>query len=252
MPLEGETYMMQRALADFCRGKVWTKIPGVREERAVVYKGLVSNGIESALQNAYPITHASLTALEWSTLVIDFISGHAAESPFLWRMPRELFEFVVRTSYANRLKRPYLKDLLLLEWIEIEVYMMEDLSSPTVKLQGDVMCEKLVLNPEHRIVKLDYPVFKSPLSEVEDNKGEYFLVCFRDPETSKVRFMELSKICTSIIESLKRENLSARELLASQVFTHDTADDDNLNSNVGAFLKGALEERLIIGFLAEN
>jgi hypothetical protein len=197
----------QRAFSDYCRTGDFTTLPVYSEERAKVYHSLISNGIEDALSRAYPLTIKVLGQAEWSALVKKFQATEALPSPQLWKMPYSLIPYAEREGLSRKFNRPYLSDLLLFEWIEIEVQMMPDLL-PTYLAPTEQ--NQIWINPEHQLLKFSYPVFRTIEEPEVLANGEYSVLCYREPESGEVHFVELSQTLANLIERLEEspQNIS--------------------------------------------
>lgn len=245
MPLSDETSRMQRALADYCRDADFRPLPGVRQERASHYRRLVFGGVKTTLRNAYPIAYQTLGREAWEQLVETFFAEYACDSPQLWKMPRGLYDYVRETGYAAKIGCPYLNDLLLFEWTEIEVFMMEDKTHPAVSPISDLLNEPLVINREHRILKLSYPVFRLKGEELLNAKGSYLLVAYRNPSTMKVWFSELTPFTAAVVELLRDEPLRGVDVLeAALAFVG--ADDKAAATRA---IEKLLHDQIILGAL---
>lgn len=247
--LDKDTQYHQSALAAYCRTGAYKAIPGVKTAHVIQYRRLVYNVVDDMLQSAYPLTKGLLTDNEWNELVQEFFSGHACQSPQVWNMPKELYEYV-RQQEAHPLlsKYPFLPDLLRLEWLEIALFMMED--KPVVYNSSG---ELLVLNPEHELVHFQYPVHLKEARQItETDKGDYFLVMFREPESGDVQFMQLSPALARMIELLHGRSMSVA-VLAVEIcgelqleLTQEILDITKL------FVDQGLQNKLIAGFLSDN
>lgn len=85
------------------------------------------------------------------------------------------------------------------------MFMMEDKKYPLFKTEGDWINDKIAINPEYRILQLDYPVHikNSHLIKAAD-KGKYFLLVFREKETGKVQFIDISALLATVIENISK------------------------------------------------
>jgi len=210
----------QRRFAEYCRTNVYPDIPGVgSEDRVSTYRRLVFNLVSDALTIAYPITVATLPAVEWQKLITKFFAEFPCSSPQLWKMPKGLLDFVEQTNFGLD-RYPYLRDLLEFEWIEIEVQMMEDVEpDPYQQIIEPLLENFFIVNPEHRVSSLAYPIFRmtsEDLSQFKDNevlKGNYFLLTFRHPETDKVHYSEISSFILLILDAVMTSKCSLREAI---------------------------------------
>ena len=187
-----ETLASMRRMVGITRGSGTQEQPREVVFREQVYSGLVHNIFSETLSKTYPITKAWLQRDDenlWEQLVLDFIREGHPPSPQLWRMPEELIRYVRQGRYKSR---PVLLDLLSFEWVEIEVFMAED-QPIVVPAPPSVQPGKwLVLNPVHRIITLEYPVFAGLGPEILSQRGKYLLACFRKSDSHEVRYLALS------------------------------------------------------------
>lgn len=245
MLLNPTTHKIQSDLAIYCRSGNRTDLPGVNERGLRQYHRLVNNIINDSLEAAFPITRKLLQSDEWSNLVQEFFIRHACVSPQVWWMPHEFYRYIVDNNHSIINNYPILPDLLMFEWLEVELFMMEDLQ-PETKQKKQTPRDLLVLNPEHRLVRFNYPVHLKISSQIKpDDQGDYFLLLHREPETGKVIFTDVSVFFARMIEILGQRPSNAKELISI------TAADFNLDLNepleqlVDAFIQSAIKSQLI-------
>jgi hypothetical protein len=126
--------------------------------------------------------------------------------------------------------------------------MMED--RPVVYgADGDL----LVLNPEHELVHLQYPVHLKEAKHITaKDKGDYFLVMFREPDSGDVQFMQLSPALAMMIELLEEKPMSVTALameICGELQLELTQDILNMTQ---LFTDQGLQNKLIAGFLSNN
>lgn len=188
-------------------------LPGVKYERLTEYRRLVRNVFDGTLRQAFPITSEVLSGIEWNQMVDAFMAQHPAQNYRVWKMPHEFYRFVSEMDFARIFNRPYLNDLLYFEWMEIEVFTMPDETLPLFETEGDFLRHRLILNPEFRLIELEYPVFKMAADEARKRKGRYFLLIFRHVESGAVRFVELSPFLALLWQLLSETPLSGYDVL---------------------------------------
>ena len=103
MQLLDSTYKHQSNLAAYCRTGKLPEIPGIISENVSQYRRLVYNVVDDMLQNAYPLTVDLFTKKEWDKTVNDFFTNHPCQSPQVWYMPKEFY------NYLTEIKNPLLK-----------------------------------------------------------------------------------------------------------------------------------------------
>lgn len=248
MLLAERTKEYQSKLAAYCRTGVYDSIPGVREKNVHHYRRLVFNVINDSLESAYPLTRDLLTDDEWNNAVNDFFINHNCHTPQVWYMPYEFFEYIAEFGSDLKAKYPFLTDLLLFEWLEVELFMMEDHESGFTE-KGDLAIDKMILNPEHYLIHLEYPVhLKNASSISEDDRGDYFLIIHREPETCKVIFTDLSPALVRMIELLEESPMSINVILDNFVDEAGIELNEQIYQLTKEFFERALKSRLILGF----
>lgn len=245
---EETTYRHQSALAAYCRTGQYDDIPGVRSRHVGQYRRLVYNVVDDMLQSAYPLTHHLLTEEEWDGLVHDFFSGHPCQSPQVWYMPRELHEYMLETGHPLLEKYPFLSELLWLEWLEVELFMMEDMPV-SYDINGDMTADALVLNPEHQLQHFRYPVHLKQAREITpEDEGDHFLILYRRPDSGEVAFMNLSPALVGILELLQEAPLQMDAVIQRACAAWQVPLNDDVMEAGRSFFAQALENGLILGY----
>lgn len=247
MQLLNSTQKNLSSFAAYCRTGKLDEIPGIHKENISHYRKLVFNVIDDTLQNAYPLTHELLSAKEWQNVVNDFFSNHPCQSPQVWSMPKELYEYLSKTHHPLLKKYPFLEELLWFEWIELELYMMED-KVADYTLTGDILFSKLVLNPEHILVSFQYPVHKKNCKYITlSDKNIYYVLAHRNKD-GDVLFNDLAPALVRMIEYLTDAPFSIKDLFSSfqsEYKIEITAEDQK---HIISFFENAYQQNLIIGF----
>lgn len=247
MQLLNSTQEHLSSFAAYCRTGVLDNIPGIHKENISHYRKLVFNVIDDTLQNAYPLTHELLLAKEWHNVVNDFFSNHPCQSPQVWSMPKEFYEYLSKTNHPLLKKYPFLEELLWFEWIELELYMMED-KVADFTITGDVLFSKLVLNPEHILVSFQYPVHKKSGNHITlADKSIYYVLAHRNKD-GDILFNDLAPAMVRLIEYLKLEPQRVNDLfgLFKNEFNMEIKEEDQIQ--IIKFLEIAYHQNLIIGF----
>lgn len=247
--LNKDTRYYQSSLAAYCRTGEYQDIPGVKTAHVIQYRRLVYNVVDDMLQSAYPLTKELLKEEEWNELVQEFFSKHGCQSPQVWYMPKELYGYIMQQEHHPLIgKYPFLPDLLRLEWLEIALFMMED-----KPVRCNSKGERLVLNPEHELVHFQYPVHLKEAKQITGtDKGDYFLVMFREPDTGDVQFMQLSPALARMIELLENNPVSIVTLSAEICAELQVTVTQEIQDMVRLFVDQGLQNKLITGFLSDN
>lgn len=248
MRLSEETISAQHALADYCRTGKQVNIPGIRPDRLHHYRRLVKNVFNNTLEQAFPITYELLGPEEWDGLISDFFEHHQQQTPQVWKLPKEFYLFLKDDDYSTKINRPYLNDLLYLEWIEIEVHTMPDENIPDYKTKGDFYHDLLIFTPEFRIVQLEYPVHLMPAEKSTDKKGKFFLLVFRQKDSGNVNFLNLSILFVYIIEQIHYEKKSLQAIFPDLQELFGIRDAEEAKSKIQQFLIMLQKQEFMLGF----
>ncbi len=249
MLLKTETYQHQSKLAKYCRDGKPVEIPGTTEGRLPTYRRLVYNVVKDSLESAYPIAFSFFEEETWEEMVYQFFSEHACQTPQVWKLPFEFYEFAVEKDFAGKYQVSFLNDLLYCEWLEIEIYMMKDIPYPAHRKEGDWFNDQIILNPEHKLIRLKYPVhLKNPKDISEDQKGDYFLLLFREEDTGKVQFINLSVLFTFLIEKIIEADKKLEEIILDVIYFFGVNDEQLLRTKIIEFLNNLKEKGFVAGF----
>lgn len=247
MLLKQKTYTQQSLLAEYTRNgneNIIPKLNNIKEKGIRYYRHLIFNIIWDGISNAYPICTNFLGEEKMKELTNDFFTNHKCQTPQVWAMPKEFKDYIIQNKKDICEQYPFIPDLLLFEWTEIEIFMMPDEPLPNFKEQGNILKDKLVLNPELQILALQFPVhFKHPKYIKENDKGEYFVAIHRHPETKEVIFTDLSLASVQIIQSLYEQNLNMQEI--QSIFPSSSLKQ---KEQIKQFIRKAMDSKLILGF----
>lgn len=247
MKLKPETIEIQEKLADYCKTGKLENIPGLTKNRIYHYKRLTNNVVINTLEQAFPIAEEILTDSEWNGLVMDFIARNDSQTPQIWKLPYEFYEFVMKNNYQDTLKKPWLNDLLYFEWIEIEIHTMPDL--PITKyLEKEISpSDILIFNPEHKIIKLNYPVHLYSVELALDKKANYFVLVFREQDTGNVRFMDLTILYAVLLEKLAAEQQAFGNALKEIAILFGIENGIVLENKIKSFIEELKNQRFYLG-----
>ena len=135
-------------------------------------------------------------------------------------MPYGLLEFV--TDYPTKIveEKPFLAELIYFEWLEIELY-----AEPDLKLESFSSTIKRVnLNPHHRLIQLNYPFHKESVESALTNPKPHYVVLFRNLETFKVEFTEVTLFITQVLESLEENDFQLEHTVTKIASGYNVTD----------------------------
>ncbi len=248
MKLHKETRDIQHRLGDYCKTGREVSLPGVTEGRIKHYRRLVYNVVKNSMDQAYPIASSALGTVLWDELVNDFFSNHAPRSTQIWKLPHEFYEYHYSKNTATKLKRAWLNDLLWFEWAEIEVHTMPDRDVLPYNEEGDSLVDPLILNPEHEVLQLEFPVHKQSLVDIESHRGEYYVLLYREPETGRVRFIDLSVLHAFILMKVNEEGIPLNEFKGEIASIASIESEKYLDDYLRDFMGNLMEKKMVLGF----
>lgn len=248
MSLLEQTYRNQSALASYCRTGILEDIQGINTENVTHYRRMVFNVIDDMLQSAFPLSHQLLKAREWQMLTHDFFSNHACQSPQVWYMPREFHEYLEQTRPEILNKYPVLMELLWFEWLEVELFMMED-HKIDYKTNGNPEQDLMVLNPEIHFQHFKFPVHLKKAKKITTTaKGDYYLCMHRMPESGDISFTDLSPAFVRLLELLAEKPQTAAAITDRLYAELKIEQTTEITAMCQDFILVAIASRLIIGF----
>lgn len=252
MFLNEYTQTQQNNFASFCKTNVLKQIDGLTENRIHHYRRLIRGVIDDSLRSAYPITENLLTNDEWNFIVDAFIAKHKSRSPQIWQMPYEFYEFVEKNKFDVKTKYPHLTDLLLFEWKEIELYMMEDKNDDLKNLSVNIYNDsRVILNREYEILQLSYPVhIKQAANITQSDKGVYYVLIFR--ANDKVQFFDFSAFFVWLIYEIENNEYSIEQLIKKSEEANKNIDCKIIKENFLKFIYTMHSKGFILGFENEK
>lgn len=243
--LHPDTLHAQEALASYCRtGSAGPELTGLTPGRLPHYRRLVLGIVHDALASAYPIAKNYL-GTRWEELVEAFFAAHPSSEPQIWRFPHELLRYVeAEESWSKAF--PILPNLLRFEWLEVEVFMMENGTLPAFKKYGDWLYDRPVFLPEFKLAAFDYPVHTTPPDQIKEANGPHYALLFREQDGMRVRFLALSALHVVVLEQLQAGNRLVAFLpeLSAELNIHAF----ELQLHVVEFLNDLHQRGFVVGF----
>jgi len=247
-----DTQHIQLDLASYCKTGEYKPLPGVTPGRVHHYRRLVFNVVKNTLEQAYPISFDVMGEELWDNTIKDFFSNHDPQSPQVWKLPLEFYEWAIEIELAKELDMNFLADLLLFEWLEIEVFTMPDKDIPVSNKTGDLLSDLIVFNPEYRIIELSYPVHKVVIKNLDDHKGQYFVLAFRDQKSKMVEFIDLSIFYVFLIERIMNQGLTLADALVEAVTVFNLEAEKEIGIKVRSFFRQLELKGFVLGFTKKN
>ena len=248
MSLLAETKDIQRQMALFCRTGRPVELPGLTPKRFHHYRRLIYNIVQENLQSSFPIAHEYIATEKWDSMVHHFFSEHNCRSYQLWQMAGEFYDYAVKADFAIKYELGYLNDLLKFEWEEMVVYNMEDIDVEDCMESGDLLNDRLVLNPEYKLLQLQYPVHVLTPVMAAEQKGNYFVLVYREQTTGNVQFMDLSVWYALLIEQVALQAVSVNDLIAEAPAIFGPVNLKELTDTTLQFMQTLRAKHFIQGF----
>lgn len=249
MQLTNETIQYQHKAARFCLTDTDEPLQGVVPERMEQYRQLVQSAFIDTLESAFPIAHSVLPTDKWNLLVYSFMKEHKAKSHQIWKLPFELLEYTLQGNWSGKLTLPSLHDLLLFEWLEIDIYTMPDVPLPACTNFGNWETSAIVVTPESVVQHLKYPVHKVAVSEANKQIGNYYVLFFRQANTGDVKFFDLSPFLAFVVEQLQEKPRSLPELIGILQETFSINDIEQVKHQLTRFLNSLQKSGFVLGFV---
>jgi hypothetical protein len=248
MSLSEQTLKAQYDLGNYCRTGNLSDIPGINKKHVKHYRRLVFNVVKNTMMQAYPIAAQVLEKEAFTELIHVFFSNYKPNTPKIWQLPGEFYEYAIEADFSNKTGKKWLNDLLFFEWTEIEVHTMPDIQPPQYKKNGNILNDVLVVNPESRLIELDYPVHIMNVEECEKNKAKYYLLISRDPDTGHVNFFNLPLFHAWIYEKISIEQVNMIQLVPEIKSVFGFKEDKKILENTTRFISDLIRKKAIYGF----
>jgi len=247
-----ETKDIQTKLGNYTRTGILPEIPGIHTGHVKHYRRLVFNVIKNNIFKAFPIAAKVIGKEQFTGMIDEFFRTHNAKTSQVWLLPGEFYEFAMANNWNTKFDMPWLTDLLLFEWIEIKVHTMPDGSRPNTQITGGILTTKLAINPDFELISLSYPVHILPVKKAASKKGVYYLLIFRNPDSGKVHFVNLSILHAILIKNLANNKETLDKILPKLAKKFNISDNFQLQSVIVSFIKDLLNQQFVLGFLQQN
>ena len=246
--LTNSTIHIQEAIAAYCITTKNPNLPNTSIDRLSNYKRLVQNVIKDSIESAFPITLNNIEPAIWTEMLDTFIVEHKCQSPAIWQMPYEFYQFALKANFSEKYQIQLLNELLYFEWIEIEMFMMEDKFIPESNPSGNCYLDTLIINPEYQIIHLEYPLHQYIPSEAIHLKGQYFVLIFRELESKRLQYVQISPLYEWLIDYIKTEQVSLKQSIEVLSQTLHVSISSVQEQQLIMFFEHLNEKEFIVGF----
>jgi hypothetical protein len=202
--------------------------PGVKPERAAMYRELFCNNIMNFIGTSFPVLKQVLDEAHWLELVQDFFARHRSTTPYFSDFPEEFLAFLREERTSHPQDPPFLLELAHYEWVELALSLAE----------GEVpvtnMAEQNPLDCWITLSELAWPLaYRFPVQRIsrdyqpsEPPVEPTLLAVYRDREDA-VHFVELNPPTYRLLQIMETQGrIQAKECLlqiAQELGYKDTA-----------------------------
>ncbi|WP_374444313.1 DUF2063 domain-containing protein [Epilithonimonas sp.] len=241
-----DTVTLQEDLAFYCRTGLQEPITSI-QENTPEYRRIVFGIVKDTLKTAFPIARKFLGKKKWKKLVYYFFANHQCKTPQVWKLPLELCEFYREHSFPFKKEFPFLAELLYFEWLEIEVFMMEDSDIPEFTLQARPEQKTIVANPEIKILGLQYPVHIKRAKDItEADIGQYFVTIHRNNIDKQVYFNDWAYPFIEMIIQINEQETTLKDL--EKIYSKYESNKSTIRKTTEDFVHFAIKNNIILGY----
>lgn len=223
-------------------------------ERAAVYRRLVRGVLLDTLENCFPILRGVLPREDWDRLTAEFLERAPPTTPVVRDVPEHFVRFLEQHPQALETRFPYLRELAAYEQAEIAADFAPEAEPAPLPRLPETFEESArlhpVLNPALRLRAYEWPVHRigPSLSDPDAMEaGPHCLALYREPDTARTRFLELSPESFVLLERLAGAGRSYREAIAATARYFDLEDPAALAAEVRPLLEDFLARGILLG-----
>jgi len=130
----------------------------------------------------------------------------------------------------------------------LDIHTMKDEEYPAFKTEGNWGTDVIAINPEYRILSVKYPVHTTHPSEIKtDTPSQYFILIYREPETGRVQFIDISVLYALTIEKIEEEK-SITEIVDELQPVFSFPDKAFAQEQIIHFCKDLQRKEFVLGF----
>lgn len=244
--MQTDTYQLQDELVRYCRTGENEPIT-TKQENTFHYRRLVYNVVRDTIKKANPLFIELFGKEKFESAVKHFFAEHKCQTAQVWKLPKEFCEYYSANPLPFEHDCAFVTELLLFEWTEVEIFMMEDEESVPYVETGNKEKDFLVSNPEIRIIPLSFPIHKMKVSEItESDRGQYFVIFVRHPETKKVKYYDISLALAEILVRINDEPTKFEDLKSILIRYENSVEKQN--ARLEKLFDYALKQKMILGY----
>jgi hypothetical protein len=190
--------------------------PGVKPERAALYRELFFNNIMNFIGTSFPVLKQVLDEAHWRELVQDFFARHRSTTPYFADFPEEFLTFLREERASDLQDPPFLLELAHYEWVELALSLAEgEAPKPNLALEQNPLDCLLTLSEVAWPLAYRYPVqrISRDYQPTEAPAEPTLLAVYRDREEA-VHFVELNPPTYRLLQLVETQgSIQAKECL---------------------------------------
>lgn len=131
---------------------------GLPPQRLAVYRNAVYLNIERFMRDNFPRVREVFDDAGWHALVRDYLVRHRSDTTLFAELLDEFLAYL-DDEREEASDPPYLRELAHFDWLENAVAIADTrLDGIAAEPDGDLLQDRLVINPVHRLVRYAWPV----------------------------------------------------------------------------------------------
>jgi hypothetical protein len=132
--------------------------PGLPPQRLEIYRNAVFANVERLMRDNFPRVRELFDEGAWHALVRDYLVCHRSDTPLFAELLEEFLAYLEGEREVSS-DPPYLRELAHFDWLENAIAIdATALDAIACRADGDLLEDRLVVNPVHRLVRYTWPV----------------------------------------------------------------------------------------------
>lgn len=228
-----------------------SQVPDPTWSRGVrLYRSLVHERYRGAIEATMPRATARLGPDKLASYVAQFLAEQGARTPYVRDLAREFVEWALPSWVSDCDVAPYLGDLARHELFEVELAASAPNDRPELQNDAD-LDSTLIFDTSAAVERYAFAVHRLPEDAADSStpaQEDIALLGYRDAD-HHARFLELSPLAATMLESLIFERCPLRQAIA-HACEHESVPlcDDVLTGTV-ALLTDLAERGVLLGSL---
>lgn len=228
--------------------------PGVKPERAALYRELFFNNIRNFIATSFPVLKQVLDEAHWLELVQDFFARHRSTTPYSSDFAEEFLSFLREERADHPQDPPFLLELAHYEWVELAL----SLANAEAPLTNQAL-EQEPLECFVSLSEVAWPLaYRFPVQRIsrdyqpsEPPAEPTLLVVYRDREDT-VHFVELNPPAYRLLQILETQGASPAKECLLQIAQELGSTDTAAILAYGSDILRDLARRGVIGSLGQT